>query len=189
MFEKDGTLHGTGHRPKDLGGYDVNAPMNAWLIETTREVLRILRDEFNFKRVITGMALGFDQWLLEAALMIGGYYTIAAVPCAGQEKMWPETSKRRYFELLEMCNEVHILAESYSPKAMQDRNIWMVDNSILSLAAWVGKKAGGTYNCLSYSTERGNEQLIMDPIMRAVVANAKFKEKYRSDLGGLLLSL
>ena len=88
-------LHVTGHRPKDLGGYDPNEPTNVWLIENTATILRTLRDEEGFRKFYTGMALGFDQWSLETAIRLGGFHTIAAVPCAGQEKMWPDTSKKR----------------------------------------------------------------------------------------------
>ena len=162
-------VHVTGHRPKDLGGYDPNEPMNAWLIETTAEVLKKLRDEEGFRKFITGMALGFDQWSLEVALRIGGFQTIAAVPNAGQEKMWPNSSKKRYFELLEMCDAVHILAEKYSVQAMHDRNEWMVDRAALTLAAYTEKEGGGTYNCLQYAKKQDNRIIKINPVLRAVI--------------------
>jgi uncharacterized phage-like protein YoqJ len=158
----------TGHRPKDLGGYHPQEPMNAWLIEAVEEVLIKLRDEMGFRKFITGMALGFDQWSLEVALRIGGYHIIAAVPCAGQEKMWPDTSKRRYFELLEMCDDVHILAQAYSPQAMHERNEWMVDRATLTLAAWIGKESGGTWNCLQYARKQGNRIVTINPVSRTI---------------------
>jgi uncharacterized phage-like protein YoqJ len=162
-------LHVTGHRPKDLGGYDPTEPMNAWLIETTAEILIKLRDNEGFRKFFTGMALGFDQWSLEAALRVGGFHTIAAVPCAGQEKMWPDSSKKRYFELLEMCDEVHVLADSYSVKVMHQRNEWMVDRTVLTLAAFTEKESGGTYNCLKYASKQENRIIRINPILRSVI--------------------
>lgn len=170
MILKDSeALHVTGHRPKDLGGYDPNEPMNAWLIETTTTILRKLRDEEGFRKFYNGMALGFDQWSLEAAIRLGGFHIIAAVPNAGQEKMWPDSSKRRYFELLEMCDEVHILAEKYSVQAMYDRNEWMVSRSALTLAAYTEKEGGGTYNCLQSAQKQGNRIIKINPVLRAVI--------------------
>jgi len=162
-------LHVTGHRPKDLGGYDQNEPTNTWLIETTAEVLKILRDQEGFRKFTTGMALGFDQWSLEVALRLGGFHTIAAVPCAGQEKMWPDASKKRYFELLEMCDEVHVLADTYSVRVMHDRNKWMVDRAALTLAAYTEKVGGGTYNCLQYANKQQNRIIKINPVLRAVI--------------------
>lgn len=163
------TVNVTGHRPKDLGGYDPNEAMNAWLIEATEAVLIKLRDEAGFVKFVTGMALGFDQWSLEVALRIGGFRTVAAVPCAGQEKMWPDSSKRRYFELLEMCDAVHILAESYSPAVMHKRNEWMVDRAMLTVAAWTGKENGGTWNCMQYARKQGNRIITINPVSREIV--------------------
>lgn len=162
-------LHVTGHRPKDLGGYDPTEPTNVWLIETTATILRTLRDEEGFRKFYTGMALGYDQWSLETAIRLGGFHTIAAVPCAGQEKMWPDSSKKRYFELLEMCDEVHVLSDAYSVKAMHDRNEWMVDRAALTLAAYKETESGGTYNCLQYAERQQNRIIRVNPVLRAVI--------------------
>lgn len=165
---KKETLHVTGHRPKDLGGYDPKDPTNAWLINATVEVLRQLKTA-GFKRFITGMALGYDQWSLEAALKVGGFYLIAAVPCAGQESRWPQSSKDQYYSLLEKCDEVHVLADNYSVQAMHSRNEWMVERAVLTLAAYtVGKTAGGTYNCLTHAAKHDNHVVVLDPATKTM---------------------
>lgn len=160
----------TGHRPKDLGGYDPAEATNAWLIETTEAVLVKLRDEMGFRKFITGMALGYDQWSLEAALRVGGFRTIAAVPCAGQEKRWPKDSQRRYFELLEMCDAVHVLADAYNVRVMHRRNEWMVNRATLTLAAWIGKESGGTWNCMQYAKKKGNRIITINPVSREILS-------------------
>ena len=135
---------GTGHRPNKLGGYGVKA--TARVIETARRSLEHLKPE----RVISGMALGWDQALAHAAIDLGIPF-VAAVPFTGQELAWPAASQTAYRELLAQAAEVVIVSGGgYSAAAMQTRNIWMVDHCDHILALWNGTP-GGTGNCIQYA--------------------------------------
>jgi len=154
------TIHLTGHRPQALGGFSPNAPENAWIRETAYEVLEKLK-EMGFKRLISGMALGFDQWGLEAAIQLG-YFTVAAIPCLEQENIWPAESQKIYHNLLERSNYKCIVSsEKYRVELMQIRNIWMVDRAWITLALYNGQ-AGGTRNCLNYAVSQGNVVVTMN---------------------------
>lgn len=143
----------TGHRPDQLGGY--NHDTHLALLETARQSLVKLDPEL----VITGMALGWDQAIAEAAIELNIPF-IAAVPFIGQEQAWKAIKVReRYREILKHAQEVKIVSEGgYHPYKMIVRNNWMVDqlgsdDGILAL--WNGRQEGGTYACIQYARSQG----------------------------------
>lgn len=144
----------TGHRPQGIGGYDKNSEENRWLLGQCCQIFNILKI-MGFERMYSGMALGWDQWALEESIKLD-FYNIAAIPCLNQERKWPEASQRRYHELLKACKEVHFVSEEpYDNACMQERNMWMVDRSIATVAAF-NEIPGGTRNCLMYARRRDN---------------------------------
>ena len=55
-----------------------------------------------------------------------------------------------------MCDEkIQVSTKPYQVKLMQERNVWMVDNAVLTFAAYNGTP-GGTKNCLGYAQQQGN---------------------------------
>lgn len=137
-------LAATGHRPDKLGGYSPGAVNRLRLIAhkylvKTRPVI-----------VISGMALGWDQSVAQAALLAGVPF-VAAIPFVGQERKWPAASQEAYHEVLAQAEKVHIVcAGGYEPWKMQQRNEWMVDKCDRLVAMWNGGP-GGTANCLAYN--------------------------------------
>lgn len=135
---------GTGHRPNKIGGYSYEAYKKLLL------VCEKFLSEIKPEKVISGMALGWDQALAEKSIKMG-IPVISAIPCKGQELVWPEESQAKYNKILKYAEKViYVSKEKYSPYLMQKRNEWMVDNSDLVLAIWDGSK-GGTYNCIKYA--------------------------------------
>lgn len=108
--------------------------------------------------VISGMALGWDIAVAKAA-MAEGIPVIAAVPFAGQEKRWPQTSRDEYENILRQCKEVRIVSGgSYSPRKMHLRNQWMVNKCDLLLAFYDEEKlTGGTAACVAYANKIGRK--------------------------------
>lgn len=138
---------GSGHRPEKVGGYSKEA----------QEVLvKIARDwlvRHNVSRVITGMALGWDQALAQAAQRLAIPF-VAAIPFKGQESAWPKESQALYHRILEDAYDIVYVSEGgYAPWKMQDRNKWMVDNADAVVALWDGSD-GGTGNCLRYAAKK-----------------------------------
>lgn len=143
---------GTGHRPDKLGGY--SKEVHDKLVLVARDAIKELKPS----RVISGMALGWDQALMEAAQRLA-YPTTAAIPFKGQERAWPRLSQLKYQELLDGAMDiVYVCEEGYAPWKMQKRNEWMVDNSHLVLALWDGS-SGGTLNCIRYADKMGKKIL------------------------------
>lgn len=139
-------IAGTGHRPNKIGGYSAQADqlrfdLAHWFLSHTRPA-----------SVISGMALGWDMALAEAALALEIPF-VAAVPFAGQESMWPLESQERYRALMQRADAVHIVSRGdYSSAKMQRRNEWMVDNCTHVVALWDGSP-GGTANCVAYANK------------------------------------
>lgn len=142
------TIAWTGHRPEKIGGF--RTP-NATEQKIRQKVCRILVD-LAPDVCIVGMALGVDQLVAEECVKAGIPF-IAAVPCPGQDSLWPEQAKKRYRALLDKAVEVVIVSPSYSPLAMQKRNEWMVDHADALVAIWDGS-SGGTANCVKYAIEK-----------------------------------
>lgn len=147
------TLCGTGHRPKKIviGAQNAYAPaVHQRLVALAAAALERHRPT----RVISGMALGWDTALAEAALTLG-IPLAAYVPFAGQESLWPPASQTRFNELCAAAAEVRIICPGgYSAAKMQVRNEAMVRDSGLVLALWNGDLSGGTYNCVRFAQQQ-----------------------------------
>jgi hypothetical protein len=138
----------TGHRPQILGGF-------------TREVMdrldvlayRVL-DKMKPASVVTGMALGWDQAIANAAAGFGIPFN-AIVTFEGQESTWPEYSQKKYKLLIGKAASVKVLYSFYSPEALKERNKYIVRNSDCMVALWGGSPASGTGHCCNYALSIG----------------------------------
>lgn len=137
-------IAGTGHRPNKLGGYNEEAFRRLTIVASNA------LEANKVSRVISGMALGWDQALAVAAYMNGIPFD-AYVPFKGQEIKWPAASQNNYRVILAKADKIIIVSEgSYTPLKMQVRNMKMIDDCETVLAMWDGS-TGGTYNCLQYA--------------------------------------
>lgn len=140
-------ISGTGHRSAKLGGYSDEA------FNLLVRIATFWLEENKPDKVISGMAMGWDMALAQATIN-KNIPLICAVPFRGQESMWSKQTQKQYFDILNLSNEiVYVSKPGYSPKKMQIRNEWMVDNSDVILAMWDGTK-GGTFNCLEYAKNK-----------------------------------
>lgn len=138
----------TGHRPDKLGGY--SDKVFSKLVSLAEQVL----DKYNPEKVLTGMALGWDQAVAQACINKNIDF-IACVPFLGQEGNWPEESQIKYKQLLSRASEIIYVSDpGFSAEKMQIRNEYMVDHSDLLIALWNGSK-GGTKNCIDYAKRVG----------------------------------
>lgn len=148
----------TGHRPDKLGGYKLP---NETYIRVCQKIDAALK-ELKPEKVITGMALGIDQWAAMIAHKLQIPY-LAAIPFEGQEKAWPEASQKTFRLLRKLAaEEVIVSPGGYSADKMQVRNIWMVDNCDVLIAVWDGTK-GGTGNCVEYAKSVNKQIYYIDP--------------------------
>lgn len=143
----------TGNRPQKLGGYN-----NTIVLARIKSSLFAILEKLNPESVISGMAQGFDTYVVETCINMCIPF-IAAIPFQGQELAWPLLSQRYYECLLDSAEEVHyVCSPGYAAWKMQARNQWIVDHCDKLLAMWDGTP-GGTANCVSYA-EKMNKEII-----------------------------
>lgn len=149
----------TGHRPDKLGGYKLPNPTYMHVCREIEKALIQLKPD----KIISGMALGVDQWAANIALKLGIPF-IAAVPFLGQEGKWPDSSKKIYKMLLDKAAEIVIVSEGgYAAGKLQARNKWMVDHADIVIAVYNGDATGGTANCVKYAKEHDKEMVYITP--------------------------
>jgi uncharacterized phage-like protein YoqJ len=137
----------TGHRPDRLGGYgSVVTDRLLWLAICYLEQERPVK-------VISGMALGWDLAVAEAAVYLDIPF-IAAVPFPCQDAKWNPEDALRYRHLLNKAQFMYVHAQTYSLRHLFERNHWIVDNCTQLAALWDGRKKGGTWDCVEYAMQR-----------------------------------
>jgi uncharacterized phage-like protein YoqJ len=147
---------GTGHRPDKLGGYGKNPTAVAIAAAAGAEL-----DRLRPALVLSGMALGFDQWLAWLAVRRSIPF-VACVPFEGQERRWKAEQQSAYRVLLAKAEDVvHVCGPGYAGWKMQRRNEYMVDGCGTLLAAWDGTD-GGTANCVRYAQRVGRDLTVID---------------------------
>lgn len=147
----------TGHRPNKIGGYDKNNPLRKKIQEVISQYLVSLKATF----VITGGALGVDTDAAREAYKLGIPYSVIT-PCRNHSSKWPEESQRAYKTMCELAHEHRVIDVEYSPQAMQNRNIMMVDECDILIAVWDGSQ-GGTSNCVNYARQIGKKIIRINP--------------------------
>ncbi len=144
------TLAATGHRPDKLGGYNTTTLLRLQSIAT--KALTAAVHTHDIYRVISGMALGWDLAIAQAALDIG-LPLIAAIPCPQQPAKWSPDLILKWKQIKDQAKEVHIISPTYTPECMQRRNIWMINNADVVLALFNGKQKGGTWNAVQFAIQ------------------------------------
>ena len=145
------TLAVTGHRPDKLGGYSVEVYER--LTDFAAGELAELAPDL----VITGMALGWDMAIAEAARSIGLPYH-AYVPFKGQQLKWPKESQDLHRNLLKSAQKVvYCSGPRHQPYKMHKRNEMMIEACDTVLAMWNGDNTGGTAAAVRYARLCGKE--------------------------------
>jgi uncharacterized phage-like protein YoqJ len=153
----------TGHRPHKLGGYNDKTNRSSQIKLTLKQCFAQAKPAC----IISGMALGVDQWAAEVALEMG-IKVVALVPCLAQDSKWPPESRTKYVELLEKIKAAggtieYITKETYTPACMHLRNQRIVDYATHMLAIW-DRTWGGTGGCVRLAKQAGRPVTIVHPI-------------------------
>ena len=157
----------TGHRPHKLGGYDDSKNKRKAVVREIDIAIKELSQEINYYanvdiEIISGMALGVDQWAAEYAIL-NGHPLLSYVPCDNQDRMWQAESKTIYRELLDRSTRIKECCPGpYANWKMQKRNQDMVDDCDVLIAVWNGT-SGGTCNCVKYAEEQKKRIIKINP--------------------------
>ena len=148
----------TGYRPDKfpfrLDNDDVDFNLLKSRIMTT---LKSLVDD-DCKIFYSGMAMGFDiicaECVLELKKQIKDIKLMCAIPFKEQGNSLSYFWRKRYFNILNKCDEFSYISEDYNKACYQIRNRFMVDNSDFVIC-WYDGKSGGTKNTLKYAAKKG----------------------------------
>ena len=143
---------GTGHRPKYCPClYD---PNHEWLLKLKNNIKKELIDN-KVTCVISGMALGWDTWLAQVALEMN-IPVWAYIPFKGQEKKWPEISKKEYERIVKNAKYVKYFADAYIGKDLfLRRDKGMVDDADMIFSLLNPEvNSGGTFYTVGYAKEK-----------------------------------
>lgn len=154
----------TGHRPHKLGGYDDRTNRSRFIKPKLKEFFQKLKPSC----IVSGMALGVDQWAVEIALELG-IKVVGLVPCLGQESQWPPRARDKYQEMLSniilaggTIEYVSDLPYNAALKQMQARNQRIVDYSTHMIAIW-DRTWGGTGSCVRLAKQAGRTITAIHP--------------------------
>lgn len=145
----------TGHRPGDLGAYDLPVAISDFLQRAAQRAksLGLSRVE-----VITGGALGVDQEVaaaVEATPLIDGIVfsnrIILPFPIEVMNKRWRSVDRQRLIDLVERAGGAQVIHDDFAYWAYHARNAAMVDAAVMVIAFWNGKLSGGTFACIKYA--------------------------------------
>jgi uncharacterized phage-like protein YoqJ len=151
----------TGHRPEKLFGHHHTpepGDPTYHIYDHIQKSLRIAIAGLKASKILTGMALGVDQWTAQIAIDQGIPFD-AYLPFLGQERLWPLKSRQYFQWLLKKAATVKVISEGgFSNAKMFIRNEAVVDDSNVLLAVMHKKvkknpklQQGGTYQCVSYA--------------------------------------
>jgi uncharacterized phage-like protein YoqJ len=155
-------LAGTGHRPQrlrigPLDGFHPSVQKRLGMLAMSA------LDRYDPSLVISGMALGWDQALAEAAVWCGTPFD-AYIPFRGQELRWNREAQDRYNDLLAEARRIVVVSEGgYRAEKMHQRNVRMVIDADAVLALWDGSDDGGTYDCVTYAERVGKRVINLWP--------------------------
>ena len=136
-----------GHRPPQLCGYDVDNPPAADVRSRLRDVLRAWRQIHPDLVVLTGLGLGAEQIAAQACIDEAIPF-VAVLPYPDPDKVWPDSSRRRYRTLLDVARSTITLGRSApstrqaAGKAAGDRDRWMVGTADAAVVVWDGNDRG-----------------------------------------------
>jgi uncharacterized phage-like protein YoqJ len=161
-FPGIGSLGITGHRPPKLGGYDDFTNLSGGI----KIQIELFFIEKNPHHIVSGMALGVDQWAVEVALRLG-IKVLALLPCEGQESPWPQIAQAYYWNLLDRIKTAggqvtYVTFGPYTTDCMHRRNREIVDQSSEILSVWDGTR-GGTRDCIRLALAFGTPVTNLNP--------------------------
>ena len=155
----------TGHRPsklpwgyneKDIRCEKFKADLKELLIEIISR---------GVKWFFTGMAEGFDMIATEILLELredNSIEIVAVLPCMRQEKLWSVSQQKRYHNILEKCDGLILISKEYTSTCMNERNIYMVDNSSIVVAGYDNLSSGGTRNTITMANKQDLRVVIIN---------------------------
>lgn len=153
----------TGHRPKDLFGYD--GKQYRVLFSRIQYVFKTFLDRCDTLEVVTGGAQGVDQiafWSAHTLKNSFDVHTVLAIPFKGQERKWKETGtfgQKEYRNIVSLADEVvYVLTKYVGTTSYVLRDQYMVNHSDVLLSVLDPSRLEGTHSGTLLTTKYALEQ-------------------------------
>ena len=136
------------------------------VIESTlrKEVANLIDRDVKYFGV--GGAIGFDTLAAQTVIDLRYDYKhiklILIIPCKDQAERWSHKDKTTYQYIKSHADKIVYLSEKYENGCMLKRNRHMVNNSSFVIAAWDGRKRGGTYYTVNYAQKLKKEIIFIN---------------------------
>ncbi len=158
------TVAFTGHRPEKIkNGIAEDSPAIQQLKESLRDAI-LEKINMGCTCFLSGMAMGADLWAAEIVLALKeddpALKLVAVVPFTGQADRFPLRWKERYQAVLDRCDAVKVLSQSYYKSCFHVRNRWLVEHSAHLIAVYNGSR-GGTMQTLNDALLKGHDVKII----------------------------
>jgi len=146
-------LAGTGHRK--IGKNEQTITADGVIYNGIRSYLIDLLIALSPREVISGMAIGYDLALADAACQARIPF-VAAIPYRGHGEMFGKANRSKHDTLVGFASRVVHTSEDYRNAGVYVvRDRWMVDNSEFLFAFYDGRGVGGTKLTMDYAESKG----------------------------------
>ena len=142
----------TGHRPDDflVSHYSLDT-----VERIADDVVCILKRQYDDLIFNIGGALGTDQIVGNVCLKYGiPYHVFLPFSMSEMTRYWKQEDKDNLQKQIDNASGIFVCEPYFNNSAYQKRNIKMVDNSAFVVSFWVGKRRGGTFNCMEYALQK-----------------------------------
>lgn len=142
----------TGHRdlPKTLSREKVKAELRALV-------------HAGVQYFYNGLAVGFDlltaEILVELKVEFPDLHLCGCIPFPGQEKYYSAEDKRRYYKVLEECDDTVVFCSEYQKGCYFIRNDYMVENADVLFAYCRSQSGGAAYTVRAFQKKKGKENV------------------------------
>lgn len=141
---------GSGHRPKHLPcKYNENDPWIVEILNKLDKAIQLVKPQ----SIASGMAIGWDMWLAEAALR-HNIPLIARIPFPNQHLKWPPKTQQRYKNILSSAKEVECIGPYYSEEYLRKRNHSLVQHCDILWVLWNGDEKTGTGSAIKMAQQQ-----------------------------------
>ena len=110
-----------------------------------------------------GLAVGFDlltaEILVELKVEFPNLQICGCIPFHGQERYYSAEDKRRYYQVLEDCDDTVVFSSEYQRGCYFTRNDYMVEKADLLFAYCLSKSGGTAYTVRAFQKKKGKENI------------------------------
>lgn len=197
-MEKTTSISLTGHRPKELFGYNIDSQEYDSIRTRLATILKGFVLSYDEVTCHTGMALGADTIWADVSLLAKKKWPNkvklwAEIPHPFQKDAWKSQQARLHYDyIIENIDEKTVYSDEYSPWCMQKRNEGMLDAGKELIAVWNGtlRMKSGTSNAIKYAIKtkdgyfvvRPNDELIRWDLSNAMLTSTRGHNVYDEQL-------